>query len=361
MYDYLRRHSHSTRADISTALGLSIPTVSKYLTHLIETGLAEQKTKLRPGEDGGRAPAAYASVPDARIALGVSVTKRHITAVATNLNGDTVHSVRVRHPYSRTDEHARYVGKLCSDLVATCDIDPAHLLGIGIAMPGLVDRASNAVVYGRVIDNEGMTSAHFQRFLDAKATILHDSYAAGLAESWRWDHLNNAFYITLSGSVGGAVIFNNEIFTVNGGYPGEIGHLLLVPNGTRCYCGRYGCMDTVCNTSVLIGDTEDSIEQFFAELSTNLRFQSRWQSYTDHLARAIHSVRALFGGTIILGGEVGTFIGDHLGDVLSKVDQLALFGERAHDYVVPARQKNNSVATGAALSHIQKFLKDPGP
>lgn len=361
VYGFLRNQQHATRNDIAGALGLSIPTVSKYLGHLTNTGLAVEKSKLTPGEEGGRAPSTYASVPNARIAIGVSITRRSVTSVAVNLQGEVLEGHRISLPFERSDAHARKVGDEVAALIEKARIPQEVLLGIGIAMPGLVDPATGTVVYGRVVDNEGFTSDHYSPYLPVNAHIIHDSYAGALAESWAWGSLQNAFHISLNESVGGAIIYQNEVFRQEGGYPGEVGHVTAVPDGEECYCGQRGCVETVCTSTKLTSKDCPSVEEFFARLDANSEGNAAWKTYTEYLAQTIRNVRALFGGLVILGGEVGSAMGKHISDVHSKIDERTLFGELAADYVKLSKQGRHPVAAGAALHFIQEFLQDPGP
>lgn len=361
VYGFLRQQPQATRNDVAAALTLSIPTVSKYLAHLTETGLAEEKSKLTPGEVGGRAPSTYAAIADARIAIGVSITRRSITTVAVNLHGTLLASHRFPMAFERSDKHAKAVGEQVRKLISEAEIEEEALLGIGIAMPGLVDPATETVVYGRVIDNEGFTAEHFRPHLPADAVILHDSYAGGLAEAWAWGNLDNAFHISLNESVGGAVIFRNEVFRLEDGYPGEVGHITVDPGGERCYCGMTGCVETVCSSTKLLDAGVTTMEEFFAILERDTKAAKAWDTYTDFLAITIRNVRALFGGEVILGGEVGAHMGSYLRDVWVKVEDMALFGEHVKDYIKLSKQERHPVAAGAALHFIQEFLQDPGP
>lgn len=71
---------------------------------------------------------------------------------------------------------------------------------------------------------------------------------------------------------------------------------------------------------------------------------------------AIHNVRMLFDGMVILGGYVGAYAGRYMDDICRRVDERNPFGDRAKDYLVECRYKVEASAAGAALFYIDEFL-----
>ena len=78
----------------------------------------------------------------------------------------------------------------------------------------------------------------------------------------------NAFYISLSNSIGGAMIIDNAIYEGDSLKGGEIGHMTVVPEGGElCYCGKRGCFDTLCRAGNLDQYTDGNLEAFFQLLA----------------------------------------------------------------------------------------------
>ena len=71
---------------------------------------------------------------------------------------------------------------------------------------------------------------------------------------------------------------------------------------------------------------------------------------------AIHNVRMLFDGMVILGGYVGAHAGKYMDDICRRVDERNPFGDRAKDYLVECQYKVEASAAGAALFYIDEFL-----
>lgn len=360
-YGYLREKGMATKQDLALDLGLSVPTVSKYLTNFLEAGLLEKAAKLEPGPNGGRSPLAYSCVAAARYAVGVDITRDHVSSLVIDLERTVVHRRQAARPFSRSQAYMEFLGAEIAALITEAGIDVGSLLGVGIAIPGLISKASGAVVYGRVIDNFGLTAEDFGRYVPHKTVLVHDSDAAGLAEFWGNEGLGNAFYISLGRSVGGSVLINNRVYQGEGDFSGEIGHVTIQPDGLECYCGRRGCLDPYCNASVLDSIGAGSLDGFFSALSVGEAAAVEvWARYTAALALAVHNVRCLFGSRVILGGEVGPHLGGHMDALWDSVDALSFRDDPARDYLTPCAYRTESIATGAALFLVQEFLDDPG-
>ncbi|WIY83355.1 ROK family protein [Propionimicrobium sp. PCR01-08-3] len=361
-YDFIRERGMATKNDIAVALGLSLPTVSKYLTHFMDEGLLEQRAKLSSGANGGRNPIGYACVADGRLAVGVDVTQDRVICLLVNLEREVLAQRETRREFEMTDDYYAFIGAEVEALLADSAVDRGKLLGVGVAVPGLISEATAQVTYGRVIDNQGLTAEDFGRHLGVHTLLVHDSDAAGLAEFWPDHGVDNAFYISLSKSVGGSVLINGRIFRGDGEFAGEIGHLRIHPGGKRCYCGQKGCMDAYCNAKVLASKAGGSLETFFARLGTgDQTTMQEWDDYTSDLAQAIHNIRVLFGCTIILGGDVGAHIGDHLAPLRQKVDQLSFLASHSENFLMPCSYATQPVATGAALYLVAEFRDELGP
>lgn len=362
IYELVRERGMATKNEIAGALEISLPTVTKYLTHFIESGLLEQGAKLSSGSMGGRNPVAYVCVPDGRLAVGIDITATRVTTVVVNLERQVLAQRQSEHPFSATDDYYAFIAAEAEALLGRIPIDRDRILGIGVAVPGLISEANEVVTYGRVIDNYGLSAADFARHLPYRTRLVHDSDAAGLAEFWSSGDTRNAFYVSLSTSVGGSVLIKGEIFRGDGDFAGEIGHVRIHPDGARCYCGQDGCMDVYCNAGVLTRHAGGSLSGFFALLDAgDGAAVGVWDTYTSDLALALHNIRVLFGCSIILGGDVGAQIGRHIALLREKVDRLSFLASDAQSFVISCSYTTHPVATGAALYLIDEFRQELGP
>jgi glucokinase len=81
----------------------------------------------------------------------------------------------------------------------------------------------------------------------ARALVENDGNAAALGE-WRYgagQACASLLYVTVSTGVGGGWIVNGALWRGADGLAGEIGHLVLKPDGPVCACGKHGCVEAL--------------------------------------------------------------------------------------------------------------------
>ncbi len=356
IYFYLRKKGSATKQTIAYDLQLSLPTVSRNLELLVREGLLRSDAKVESKSEG-RKPIAYSYIADAKIAIGLDITRNHIKCAIIDLNGEMIYYTMVDRPFRREDAYMRMLGTMVEEGINQANVDRNRILGVGIAIPGLVSPDGRHVVHGRVIDNEGMDCATFAKYIPYPAKLIHDSSAAGFAENWVSPEIQNAYYIGLFNSVGSTVILNRALYMANPLYSSEVGHLTLVPDGKPCYCGQKGCVEEYCKAEVLSGHTNNDLDAFFQQLHQGEeRLISIWDRYLDDLSCVISNVRMLFGCAIIIGGYIGPYIRDYLDVLRKKVDERNAFFEESSSYLLPCKTGIESVAIGSALFYIDEYL-----
>lgn len=354
IFSLFRSGAQLSRQDIVTALDLSLPTVTNNLEELKAQGLIAQTGSF--GNTGGRRARAYSLVSNARTAIGLDISRHHVTAVAVDLQGTIIISRRRRLDFERTDEYYKELGNIVRQIVTAAELEESSILGVGIGVPGLVTEDHQTVFYGGVLGFTGATCAEFSKYIPYPTALMHDTDAACFAEMWVNPDTQNAFYILLSASVGGTVYIGGNQYSGSKMRAGEIGHTVVVPGGKPCYCGRRGCVDPYCSASALTGVTDGDLKLFFQQLEAGEeRVLAVWQEYLSHLAVAVANLRMLFDCDIIIGGYVGSFMDAHIDQLRELVLQLSTFDDNA-DYVRPCQCKTEAIAAGSALKYISAFL-----
>lgn len=133
---------------------------------------------------------------------------------------------------------------------ALCGCEPADLLaGIGVGLPGIVEgRTSRVRVAPNVPVLDGMAvGEELMRRTGVPAFAENDANAAALAEAMRGGGRGapSVLFVTLGTGVGAGLILDGRIWGGSSGFAGEIGHIQVDPNGVRCGCGSWGCLETI--------------------------------------------------------------------------------------------------------------------
>lgn len=355
IFNLLYKKNSLSKRDFQLQLGLSLPTITQHLTNLLNEGLIYNNGYMR--NTGGRNAVTYSIADDARLAIGLDITRHHITAVVINLHGVVVARIRTRYTFERTDTYMKYLGEMVNQIISENSIDRSRVLGVGIGLPGLTNASYDRIVYGKILDIEDTTTEDYSRYIDFPVRIFNDANAACDIELYSTlDTRPNGFYIMLSNNVGGAIFINDSVYAGEDFRSGEIGHLNIHPGGLRCYCGQRGCVDPYCSATVLTAISDGNLSKFFELLDQGDSVaRSIWSAYLQHLALAVRNVRVLFDCPIIIGGYVGAYMDQYLDELKEILDNYNSFDKNS-DYVVACRYKTESIAAGAALFFIKDFL-----
>ena len=82
-------------------------------------------------------------------------------------------------------------------------------------------------------------------FKNVPVSITNDANAAALGEKYYGaaKSMTDAVVITLGTGLGSGIIVNNRILYGHDGFAGELGHLVIEPEGRKCGCGHRGCLE----------------------------------------------------------------------------------------------------------------------
>ena len=127
-----------------------------------------------------------------------------------------------------------------------------ELKGIGIGAPngnyfnGTIEFAPNLKWNGIV-----PLAKMFSEKLNVKAVLTNDANAAAVGEMMFGGAkgMKDFIFITLGTGLGSGIVVNGEMVLGHDGFAGEIGHIIVVPEGRQCACGRKGCLETYCSAT----------------------------------------------------------------------------------------------------------------
>lgn len=359
IFNFIRINKAATRQDIYVKLGLSLPTIKQGIEFLEKEELIAAAEKVH--NTGGRNALTYRIAQGSRYAIGIYVSLHHLAAVCVDLTGAVLYEKRYSLALDlQSDSYLRKIGELVEDVKNALHIEERCLLGVGIAIPSLVSEDGESVIYGMISNFSGITRSVLAKYIPYPVKMYHDSHAAGYAEVWQNPALKNAVYLNLNNAVGSSIILNGKLYTGNNHLSGEAGHIIIRPeNGKRCYCGQKGCLYTVCSTSQLDSLTGGDLKQFFHLLDKqDARAQTAWDTYLESLALAIHNIRIMLDCSFIIGGYIGTYIGNHINELHQKIDSLSVFTRYSRTYVFPCTYQKEATAAGAAILIAQSYIEN---
>lgn len=352
--NYIINRESTSKVEISKELNLSMPTVLSNVKDLLEKGIIIETGEYE--STGGRKAKSIGINPSYRYAMGIVITANHLGMVLVNLKYEIVKSERIRLKFvpdmSYCSQVADYAAKFLDHMN---DAEQKEkLLGVGISIPGIINQEQKLVIKSHALKLENYSLSFLEQAFSVPVYFSNDANAAMMAEDM--NTYQNAIYLSLNQTLGGAFCIGGNLFSGENQKAGEFGHMILVPQGRKCYCGKSGCADAYCAAGALVVESKDSVEQFMQLLQNNdEKAEKKWEEYLDYLAILISNLRMAYDMDIILGGEMGGYLSDYMIPLGEKVMKYNGFD---HDlrYLKNCSYKKEASAVGAAKHFLQDFI-----
>ena len=360
IYHYLYDHPAITKQDLSSALDMSMPTITLNLTELIAQGLVMNTEQLQ--STGGRKARTLSINPGARHAIGLDITTHNIGAVIVDVGGSIVVSKRVQALFSSTEFYFKGLATLIEELIDEAGIDRHTILGVGLAVPAILSKDGQTLAYASFLNFTNGRLRDFAAFIKYPCRFVNDANAGGFAEFWNNAALRNdsedrgVVYLSVNNSVGGAFLVNGRIFTGDDQRASEFGHITLIPEGRTCYCGQKGCVDAYLGAGRLSDGYQGSLSTFFEALRSGDEAAAvRWNEYLGYMALAVNTLHMAFDTDVIIGGHVGGYMSpyiDRLREMIARKNPFSANGS----YLKDCAYRREATAVGAAMLFVSEFM-----
>lgn len=244
--DLIRRSDGGvSRVELAARTGLSAQTLTNITRRLIEDGLISETGKSTTGL--GKPRTILQLDARSRFAVGVHLDPTVITHVLLDLAGTVIARSQTATPAgTHPDETLRRVTASVDAIIQTAGVPRDRIVGLGIAVPGPFDAER-----GTVFDPPRLETWHDVPLGESLAAstsfptlVEKDVTAAIVAEGWtssESDTGNELFFYYGTGT-GGGLSLDGSIVRGASGNAGDIGHLIVDPDGPLCRCGKRGCM-----------------------------------------------------------------------------------------------------------------------
>lgn len=243
-----------SRIELVEATGLSAQTVTNITRRLLDEGLIAEAGRTINGP--GKPRITLRLVAGSRFSVGVHLDPAVITVVLLDITGSVVRRRVVRTGDSDPRAVVETMATTIHDLIAEAGIDRSRVAGIGVAAPGPLDAA-----VGTVIDPPKLQGWHRVplRAVLADATGLpvvveKDTTAAAVGEVWTGDGASDGsfVFVYLGTGIGASLVRDGDAIRGSSHNLGEVGHIVVDPDGPPCACGARGCVEVVCTPQAVV-------------------------------------------------------------------------------------------------------------
>jgi predicted NBD/HSP70 family sugar kinase len=360
-----------SRQELGAATGLSAASVTNVIRELIdegvviETGLAES--------DGGRPRTMLAMNPRYGYVIGVDIGETRTRVELFDLT--MTERARAEYPLDQAAEHdvAVVVGQIAAGLdtvLAGSGIDREAILGVGIGVPGIIERGPEVLVHGQTY---GWDAVPLEKLLRAHTDLPfrfdNGAKTMGRAELWfgAGRGAQNAVMVLIGSGVGASLISGGATYEGATSSAAEFGHVTVAVGGRKCRCGASGCLEAYVGAAAILerygrpmaaNDQELALAELIGAADASSRAAGLLGETTGYLGAGIGSLINLFNPElVILGGWAGLLLGARL---LPEIRESARRHSLRHPFAATSIELGQlgpgAVARGAATIPVESFL-----
>ncbi|MCB7138233.1 ROK family transcriptional regulator [Cellulosimicrobium marinum] len=369
-----------SRANIASASGLTRATVSTLVDRLVAARIVTELPPPTP-QRAGRPAVPLVPAPRTLVGLGLEVNVDYLGARVVDLAGEVVAEHVAPDDLHDSDPATvlARLGRMARALVADVEADGMTTVGATLALPGLVDvRAARLEVAPNLGWSRLDPVPHLG--LDGPAGplpvgVANEAKLAALAQSGRGvvpdgDEVGTpSTYLYVSGDVGigSAIVVDRRLFHGRHGWAGEIGHVVVDPEGPRCRCGARGCLEQYAGKDALLRaaglDPAAGTDDLLAALDAG---SDPARAAVARAGGALGSALADYVNlvdidTVLLGGIYPPLLGHLRAPVVAQLRARVLAAPWSDLRVDAAPLDDHAALTGGAREVLRHVVENPTP
>lgn len=370
----LFRAGPMSRAELARDLGLTRSTASSIVAGLVREGFVAEAAE--PMERDGRTGRPGTQVrlnPGHAVFLGADIGVGRCTVVALDLEARVV--ARAARPFDPASAGPEAVADALAALirgVVAALADPAALRGLGVAVPGLMDRDGTLlrapilrwahVPILRLIAERLPELGPIAAENDANAFAAAELYRAGRAAP------REALYVVLDAGVGGGLVSEGRLLRGQEGYAGEIGHVFVGDGGFAEADTLPGALESFVGRAAVLarhrahGGAAETIEALLAALNAGeAAAAATLADWSHYLGRGLATlVSVLNPGAIVLGGAVAPLFSRAEAAVTASLRRHLLPGHPIPSLALSPLGPDGPAVGAACLLHQRLLTIDEG-
>lgn len=260
----IRRKGPISQTEILKVLSLQPSTILRITQDLLDEQLIIPIGQGKQNARGGRRATLLEINGDGAYAIGVDLNADEIIVVLLNLTGRVIGDVRTDCPSEYgADSVMEALQGAIQDLLHKYGVVVEKVLGIGIAVPGKVDHASGVSVYAINFLNWSNVPIGkvMEEIFRVPVYLEVDMRAMAYGEMWFGRENDNMLCLGLRSGIGLGMILNGQLYHGANQVAGDVGHVIVKPEGPLCKCGRRGCLEAVASERAIYNKVHDYMNQ----------------------------------------------------------------------------------------------------
>ncbi|MDI6734841.1 MAG: ROK family protein [bacterium] len=186
--------------------------------------------------------------------IGVDFGGTNMVVTVCDVNGNVVSHIKEKTlRWESKDSIIKRMKILIDKAIISTNFDITEFIGIGIGACGLVNYNSGHFITSPIFPDwkEIPLSKEISDEFQLPVILDNDANAASFGEWWvgAGKGLRDIICLTLGTGIGGGIILNGKLYRGANYNGGELGHMTVEPEGTKCFCGNRGCLSLLAGAT----------------------------------------------------------------------------------------------------------------
>jgi predicted NBD/HSP70 family sugar kinase len=241
-------HGMISRADLAKITGLNKATISVQAADLLAEELIVETQQEH--KNLGRRPIMLSINHLAGYALGIDLDKSAVTFTLSDLSGTSIDTQSIDLKTIDYNLILTLLAKQIKQYKQKCSLAPYGLIGVVIGIHGIVNNdetiyfAPHHQWHSKDLKSDLINETGINIFIENNANLC--AFAEIVFKHY---HSENLLSVSLYSGIGLGNMVNSKLIKGCDGYAGEIGHMIIVPDGLPCRCGNLGCWEQYASES----------------------------------------------------------------------------------------------------------------
>lgn len=364
--DKIKYNSPISRASVASQVGLNKGTVSSLVNDLLEEHLIYESG---PGQSsGGRRPVMLLFNEKSGYSIGIDLGVNYLLGVLTDLKGNIHIEKQMTFKNLSYEDIEIKLFETIDFLLTSTPECPHGVIGIGVGVPGIVDKDSNILLAPNLNWRNVNLKAVLQDRYALPIIIENEANAGAYGEKQfgAGKEFENVIYVSAGIGIGVGLILNGSLYKGFNGFSGELGHMTIQAGGAKCRCGNEGCWELYASEQALLrqaekldipADMQDLEGLVILAESGNEKVIKLFEQAGDYLGIGINNIINIFNPQQVIIGNRLAYSKKWLKESLNKrVTNQALWFQQNNLQIDFSELSTRSTALGVAAFSIENFL-----
>lgn len=348
----------TSRIELSRLTTLNKATISSIINELVEKKIVIETDKNI--KTSGRSAKVVALNKNAGRIISIELLTDSLYGVVTNLYGNILYEIHKDVPDPEFNPYLEVLLESIDELRANTKDSTYGVIGIGIGVYGILSKEKRIKFATFTSWKDIDLKQIIEEYTGIETYVENEANISALGEHVITPKTDNLVSLNIGIGVGMGIIIDNHLYTGENGYAGEIGHTIIVPNGRKCVCGNYGCLERYISDPAIVESYKEmtgkdiSIEQFIELYKHKESHACKvYAQFIDYVALIINNISlSLNPKTIVINSKIIENIPESISAIKNKLRSQIMNLEMLSTSSYPS--KTNVMGLTHVL--IQKFL-----